>query len=77
MADIIVSGAKKEREFRGKSCCYYRDRGVIVEFLVEKALIVSSTEVAAAAAASATVTVVKQENQEEEEVKLIQSGFVH
>jgi hypothetical protein len=65
MADIIVSGAKKEREFRGKSCCYYRDRGVIVEFLVEKALIVSSAE------ASATVVVVK------EEVKLIQSGFVH
>lgn len=66
MADIIVSGAKKEREFRGKSCCYYRDRGVIVEFLVEKALIVSPAE-----ATSAFVVVV------EEEVKLIQSGFVH
>jgi hypothetical protein len=69
MADIIVSGAKKEREFRGKSCCYYRDRGVIVEFLVEKVLIVSSAE--AASAETATVVVV------EEEVKLIQSGFVH
>lgn len=45
MADIIVSGARKEREFQGKSCCY-RDRVVIVEFLtIEKLSVVRAGEV--------------------------------
>lgn len=46
MADIIVSGARKEREIiQGKSCYYHRDRGVIVEFLIEKLSIVRAGEV--------------------------------
>jgi hypothetical protein len=44
MADIIVSGARKEREFQGKSCCY-RDSGVIVELLIEKLSVVRAGEV--------------------------------
>lgn len=44
MADIIVSGARKEREIQGKSCCY-RDRGVIVKFLIEKLSVVRAGEV--------------------------------
>lgn len=43
MADIIVSGARKEREFQGKRCCY-RDRGIIVKFLIEKLSIVRTAE---------------------------------
>lgn len=69
MAANIVSGARKERDIRGKSCCY-RDRGVIVKKYFHVSDEINAT--------STTSMVVVGSEQEAEVVKqIIQSGFVH
>lgn len=70
MADIIVSGARKEREIHGKSC--YRDNG---EFIVKENYLISTIFLI-----NATPSMIKSECNFEVLVKgsrIIQSGFVH
>lgn len=69
MAANIVSGARKERDIRGKSCCY-RDRGVIVKkyFHVNDEITATS---------SISMVVVGSEQEAEVVKQIIQSGFVH
>lgn len=68
MAANIVSGARKERDIRGKSCCY-RDRGVIVKkYFHVNDEIIATTSISMVVGCEQEAEVVKQ---------IIQSGFVH